>query len=102
MSLLKFYYAEPTGGEVLIANEANATTQLGDMIDHLYVRYSFGYVSSNRKRDVKFRRISLRVKENIDSREGGVRVATKAGYYWPGKDKRATDRNRGLEVKGTI
>jgi VWFA-related protein len=91
------YYAEPTGGEILLATADNAAIQFGDLIDHLYVRYSFGYVSSNRKRDGKFRRISLRVKERVESREGGVRVATKSGYYPPTKDKKsATDRNRGL------
>lgn len=84
------YYAEPTGGEILLATAANADSQLGELIDHLYIRYSFGYVSSNRKRNGKFRKIQLRVTDNVMSREGGVRVATKSGYYLPTKDQKPT------------
>ena len=89
------FYAEPTGGEVMLATEENADTQLGKLIDNLYVRYSFGYVSTNRKRDQKFRKITLRVSEAAASREGGVTVRTKAGYYLPAKNnKETTDRQK--------
>ena len=88
------FYAEPTGGEVMLATEENADTQLGKLIDNLYVRYSFGYVSTNRKRDRKFRKITLRVSEAAASRAGGVTVTTKAGYYLPDKNKETTDRKK--------
>lgn len=88
------YYAEPTGGEIVLATEENATTQLGEMIDHLYIRYSFGYVSSNRKRDGKFRKLELKVSGEVESREGGVKVATKIGYYPPKENKAKTDKKK--------
>jgi VWFA-related protein len=89
------FYAEPTGGEVILATDENADTQLGKLIVNLYVRYSFGYVSTNRKRDRKFRKITLRVSDAAASREGGVTVATKAGYYLPAiNNKDETDRKK--------
>jgi len=83
------FYAEPTGGEIILATEEKAAAQLAELIDHLYVRYSFGYVSSNRKRDGKFRKLSLKVSSAVESREGGVTIATKAGYYPPPKNSKA-------------
>ena len=88
------FYAEPTGGETILATEEKAVDQLTEMIEHLYIRYSFGYVPTNRKRDGKFRKVTVKVSTVAESREGAVKVATKEGYYYPPAGKSTTERKK--------
>jgi VWFA-related protein len=91
------FYVERTGGEALLVNETNAVTQLGGLISHLYKRYSFGYVSSNEKRDGRFRKIKLRLSRQVHKREGELVVVTRDGYYAPVSDGSATrKRSKGI------
>lgn len=77
------YYASRTGGEIVVADPLRTPDQLAELIDHLYTRYSFGYVSSNQKKDGKFRKIKLRVSPFVEKRERDVVVVTRDGYYAP-------------------
>jgi Ca-activated chloride channel homolog len=70
--------AELTGGRVF---NANTMEDLGPAFEQvareLASQYSIGYYSTNNKRDGKFRRVEVRVKEK------GLSVRTKKGYYAP-------------------
>lgn len=55
--------------------------KLAELIGLLRHRYSFGYVSTNPRMDGKFRKIKLRVRPEVEKREGGVVILTKQGYY---------------------
>ena len=86
------FYIEGTGGHMRLTGADQASAHLAEMIDRLYAHYSFGYISSNQKRDGKFRRIRLTVSPEVEQREGGVVIKTREGYYAPrgidGSDKR--------------
>ena len=74
-------FASETGGLFVKTGKEDASARLGDLIDRLRTRYSFGYVSTNQKRDGKFRRIKLKASDSVDKREGGINVVTRRGYY---------------------
>ena len=75
------FFSSETGGLLLKTKREDAGDRLRDLIDRLRTRYSFGYVSTNQKHDRKLRRIRLKVKDEIEKREGGVDVITRRGYY---------------------
>jgi Ca-activated chloride channel family protein len=68
-----------TGGQVYFPNSISELDAVYDRIaEELRTQYSLGYVSSNRRRDGKWRRIVVRTPE----REG-LQVRHKIGYYAP-------------------
>ena len=74
-------FAEPTGGEVLIADTQNVNQRLADLISHLRIRYSIGYTPANSSRDGRFRRVSLSLTSEATKREGEMTVKTRQGYF---------------------
>lgn len=74
-------FAEPTGGEVLIADTLNVNQRLADLISHLRVRYSIGYSPANNSRDGRFRRVSLSLTNEAAKREGEISIKTRQGYF---------------------
>ena len=74
-------FAEPTGGEVLIADTLNVNQRLADLISHLRVRYSIGYTPANSSRDGRFRRVSLSLTNDAIKREGEISIKTRQGYF---------------------
>ncbi|HJQ22778.1 MAG TPA: VWA domain-containing protein [Blastocatellia bacterium] len=85
-------FVERLGGVAIQADQENVKEQFVRLIERLRTRYSLGYVSSNEKRDGKFRRIRLKVAPEVDKREKGVAVSTRPGYY--AKKKETTDEHR--------
>jgi Ca-activated chloride channel family protein len=70
---------QDTGGQVHFPNSLSELDAVYDRIaEELRTQYSLGYVSSNRRRDGKWRRIVVRVQ----SREE-LQVRHKLGYYAP-------------------
>jgi Ca-activated chloride channel family protein len=68
-----------TGGQVHFPNSASELDQVYDRIaEELRTQYSIGYVSSNPRRDGKWRRIVVRTPER-----GNLQVRHKLGYYAP-------------------
>lgn len=67
-------FAEETGGKVLSDGQIFERA-FAEVAELLRARYSIGYVSSNRAKDGKFRKIK------ITSRVPDVRVEAKSGYY---------------------
>lgn len=74
-------FAEPTGGEVLIADTLNVNQRLADLISHLRIRYSIGYSPANNTRDGRFHRVNLSLTNEATKREGEMIVKTRQGYF---------------------
>lgn len=74
-------FAEPTGGEVMVADALTVNQRLADLISHLRTRYSIGYSPANATRDGRFRRISLELTKDAAKREGEIAVKTRQGYF---------------------
>ncbi len=91
-------YSDRTGGEVIEARKEDVETKLGELIDNLRTRYALAYVSSNPKRDGKFRRIKVLVSPEVEKREGKLAILAKRGYY-ARPDEGATDHSQGKPVK---
>jgi VWFA-related protein len=71
--------AQETGGQVHFPNSLSELDSVYDRIaEELRTQYSLGYVSSNKRRDGKWRRIVVRVPD----REGTT-VRHRLGYYAP-------------------
>jgi Ca-activated chloride channel family protein len=68
-----------TGGHVYFPNSLSELDGVYDKIaEELRTQYSLGYVSSNRRRDGKWRRIVVRIPERTE-----LVVRHKLGYYAP-------------------
>jgi Ca-activated chloride channel family protein len=70
-----------TGGQVYFPNSISEMDAVYDRIaEELRTQYNLGYVSSNRRRDGKWRRIVVRTREELQVRH-------KIGYYAPRGDR---------------
>jgi VWFA-related protein len=74
-------YAEKTGGIILKSKKNNVDTNLTELIGQLRTRYAIGYVSSNTKKDGKFRKIKLSLSSDVEKREGKLAIIARKGYY---------------------
>ena len=71
--------AQETGGQVHFPNSLSELDTVYDRIaEELRTQYNLGYVSSNKRRDGKWRRIVVRVPTRED-----VQIRHKIGYYGP-------------------
>ena len=71
--------AQETGGQVHFPNSLSELDTVYDRIaEELRTQYNLGYVSSNKRRDGKWRRIVVRIPERED-----VQIRNKIGYYGP-------------------
>jgi Ca-activated chloride channel family protein len=71
--------AQETGGEVFFPQSLSELDAVYDRIaEELRTQYSLGYVSSNARRDGKWRRIVVRTPDRT-----GLQVRHKLGYYAP-------------------
>ena len=71
--------AQETGGQVHFPNSLSELDTVYDRIaEELRTQYNLGYVSSNKRRDGKWRRIVVRIPERED-----VLIRHKIGYYGP-------------------
>jgi VWFA-related protein len=82
-------YASETGGAMVPASSANASTKLAQVIERLRTRYSLGYFSTNQARDGRFRKIAVALSPDVEKREGRIAVVTRKGYYAPKNKKTA-------------
>ena len=71
--------ATETGGQVHFPNSLSELDTVYDRIaEELRTQYNLGYVSSNKRRDGKWRRIVVRIPDRED-----VQIRHKIGYYGP-------------------
>jgi len=76
-------YVADTGGTMVPASSADASSKLGQVIERLRTRYTLAYFSSNLARDGKFRRIAIRLSPEVEKREGKLSLLVKNGYFAP-------------------
>jgi len=75
-----------TGGHVYFPNSLSELDGVYEKIaEELRTQYSIGYVSSNRRRDGKWRRIVVRIPDRTE-----LQVRHKLGYYAPNTNATAT------------
>ena len=73
--------ADATGGSYALASSLERLDELYDRIlDELYSQYNLGYVSTNTRREGRYRKIEVEVvKPGID----GIELRARRGYYGP-------------------
>ena len=74
-------YVKESGGLVSEIEKGDAVVRLGNLIEEMRTRYSFGYVPVNPVRDGKFHRITLSVRPAVEKIEGKVEIKTRKGYF---------------------
>lgn len=75
--------ADETGGEVMEDKPERLDTTFATLIDHLRSRYSFAFVSSNRKRDGTLRKLKIDVTPSAQKSQGTLVVKARRGYIAP-------------------
>lgn len=74
-------FAEETGGEILNAKTADLHATFDTLIEHLRMRYTLGFVSTNTKPDGSFRKLKLELTPEAKKRAGKKPVVqTRRGY----------------------
>lgn len=76
-----YKYADRTGGEVMKSSKDEVSTKLAQLIDEIRTRYTLGYYPSVKQPKGKFCEVKIRVREELQKREGRLLVRTKQGYY---------------------
>jgi VWFA-related protein len=76
-------YARETAGVALEAAAGDAARRLGELIERVRRMYSFGYVSSNDRRDGSFRNVTVKLSAEGAQRFPGARIVARKGYYAP-------------------
>ena len=73
--------ADATGGSYALASSLDQLDELYDRIlDELYSQYSLGYISTNTRREGRYRRIEVEViRPDLDE----VEIRARRGYYGP-------------------
>jgi len=75
--------ANETGGEILtdVPEELNGT--FNTLINHLRTRYSFSFVSTNKKRDGTLRKLRVDLAKNVEKDNGKLVVKARKSYVAP-------------------
>jgi VWFA-related protein len=79
---LKMFVAE-TGGELVSAPPEKMNDTLLQLIRHLSMSYSLGYLPTNPTRDGKRRRIRVELSPEVEKREGKTSLITRRSYIMP-------------------
>jgi VWFA-related protein len=82
--------ARETGGQVYFPNSISELDAVyGRIAEELRTQYSIGYISSNKRRDGKWRRVVVRAPERDD-----LQIRHKIGYYGPRPERGAATSGR--------
>ena len=74
----------PTGGRTFAVRDSKKLLAAAELISsEIRSEYILGYVPSNRRRDGKFRHVSVRVDPSAGGRSKGLKVSSRSGYYSP-------------------
>lgn len=75
--------ADDTGGEVLKDKPEVLTSTFSTLINHLRTRYSFSFVSTNKKRDGTVRMLKIELADGIEKSQGKLVVKARKSYVAP-------------------
>ena len=72
--------ADETGGEILRDKPEELDRTFNTLITHLRTRYSFSFVSTNKKRDGTVRKLKIDLADGIEKSEGKLVVKARRSY----------------------
>ena len=75
--------ADETGGEVLRDKPEELDRTFNTLIDHLRTRYSFSFVSTNKKRDGTMRTLKIDLADGVEKSQGKLVVKSRKSYVAP-------------------
>jgi hypothetical protein len=75
--------ADETGGEVLRDKPEELDQTFNTLITHLRTRYSFSFVSTNKKRDGTMRKLKIDLADSVEKSQGRLVVKAKKSYVAP-------------------
>lgn len=75
--------ADETGGEVLRDKPEELDQTFNTLITHLRTRYSFSFISTNRKRDGSVRKLKIELANGVEKSQGRLVVKARKSYVAP-------------------
>ncbi len=75
--------ADETGGELLRDKPEELDRTFNTLITHLRTRYSFSFVSTNKKRDGSVRKLNIDVADGVEKSQGRLVVKARKSYVAP-------------------
>ena len=75
--------ADDTGGEILRDKPEELDQTFNTLITHLRTRYSFSFVSSNKKRDGTVRKLKIDLADGVEKSQGRLVVKARKSYVAP-------------------
>lgn len=75
--------ADETGGEILRDKPEELDHSFNTLITHLRTRYSFSFVSTNKKRDGTLRKLKVEVADGVQKSQGKLVVKARRSYVAP-------------------
>ena len=75
--------ADETGGEVLRDRPEELDQTFNTLIEHLRTRYSFSFVSTNKKRDGTVRKLKIDLADGVEKSQGRLVVKARRSYVAP-------------------
>ena len=76
-------HADDTGGEILRDKPEELDQTFNTLITHLRTRYSFSFVSSNKKRDGTVRKLKIDLADGVEKSQGKLVVKARKSYVAP-------------------
>ena len=75
--------ADDTGGEILRDKPEELDQTFNTLITHLRTRYSFSFVSTNKKRDGTVRKLKIDLADGVEKSQGRLVVKARKSYVAP-------------------
>jgi VWFA-related protein len=75
--------ADETGGEILRDKPEELDQTFNTLITHLRTRYSFSFVSTNKKRDGTVRKLKIDLADGVEKSQGKLVVKARKSYVAP-------------------
>ena len=75
--------ADETGGEILRDKPEELDHTFNTLITHLRTRYSFSFVSTNKKRDGSVRKLKIDLADGVEKSQGRLVVKARKSYVAP-------------------
>jgi VWFA-related protein len=75
--------ADDTGGEILRDKPEELDQTFNTLITHLRTRYSFSFVSTNKKRDGTVRQLKINLADDVEKSQGRLVVKARKSYVAP-------------------
>ena len=76
-------FVRQTAGIALFVDWKKLGEQVAEVVRSLHRHYIIEYLPSNPKHNGKFRRIRVRVSQDVEKREGKLSILVREGYYAP-------------------